>query len=115
VGPASATNPISITLEARPVLSYAMAHNEIPVISRLAIDHVPTDLPGARLLLEVADATGPIGAPHEILLDLPAGPPVLTDLQFLLDPAAMLQQAGSASSTPFARPGRRGSPTRHPP
>ncbi|GAA1256297.1 DUF3320 domain-containing protein [Pseudonocardia aurantiaca] len=82
----------TITLEARPVLSYAMAHNEIPVISRLAIEHVPTDVQAARLRLEVADASGSIGAPQEILLDLRAGQPtVLTDLKLLLEPAAMLQ------------------------
>ena len=87
-----AARPISITLEARPVLSYAMAHNEIPVISRLAIEHVPTDVQAARLRLEVADASGSIGAPQEILLDLRAGQPtVLTDLKLLLEPAAMLQ------------------------
>ena len=50
---------MTITLEARRVLSYAMAHNEIPVISRLAIENVPADLPGARLRLDVTDATGP--------------------------------------------------------
>lgn len=86
------TTPITISLEARPVLSYAMAHNEIPVISRLAIDDVPLDLPAARLRLDVTDATGPVAASQEILLDLQAGrPTVLTDLKLLLDPAAMLQ------------------------
>ncbi|GEL18365.1 DUF3320 domain-containing protein [Pseudonocardia asaccharolytica] len=84
--------PISIVLEARPVLSYAMAHNEIPVISRLAIENVPADAQGARLRLDVADAAGSIGAPREILLDLHAGQPaVLSDLKLVLDPAAMLQ------------------------
>jgi hypothetical protein len=83
---------ITISLEARRVLSYAMAHNGIPVISRLAIDDVPADLPAARLRLDVADATGPIADSQEILLDLRAGSPtVLTDLKLLLDPAAMLQ------------------------
>lgn len=81
-----------ITLEARPVLSYAMAHNEIPVVSRLAIENVPVDLRAARLRLDVSDATGPIADSREILLDLQAGrPTVLTDLKLLLDPAAMLQ------------------------
>jgi SpoU rRNA methylase family enzyme len=84
--------PITITLEARSVLSYAMAHNEIPVISRLAIENVPTDVQAARLRLEVADATGSIGEPQEILFDLQAGrPTVLTDIKLLLEPAAMLQ------------------------
>ncbi|MGH3584770.1 MAG: hypothetical protein ACRDQ0_00440, partial [Pseudonocardia sp.] len=69
-----------------------MAHNEIPVISRLAIDHVARDVPAARLRLEVADAGGPIGDAQEILLDLEAGrPTVLTDVRLRLDPAAMLR------------------------
>ena len=86
------TQAVSITLEARPVLSYAMAHNEIPVISRLAIDHVDRDVSAARLRLEVADASGPIGESQEILLDLEAErPTVLTDVRLRLDPAAMLR------------------------
>jgi hypothetical protein len=67
------TTPITISLEARRVLSYAMAHNEIPVISRLAIDDVPADLPATRLRLDVTDATGPVADSQEILLDLQAG------------------------------------------
>ena len=79
--------PITITLKGRLVLSYAMAHNEIPVISRLAIENVPADLPATRLCLDVADATGAIADSQEILLDLQAGrPTVLTDLKLLLDP-----------------------------
>ena len=85
------TSP-TISLDARPVLSYAMAHNEIPVISRLAIENVPRDLPAALLRLDVTDATGLIADSQEVLLDLQAGrPTVLTDLRLLLDPAAMLQ------------------------
>ena len=83
---------ISIAVEATPVLSYAMAHNGIPAVSRLTVDGVPADVPGARLRLEVADAAGPIGAPTELVLDLVAGAPaVLTDLTLRLDPAAMLR------------------------
>lgn len=85
---AHAVREISINLEARPVLSYPMAHNEIPVIARLAIDQVDRDVQGALLRLEVADASGAIGRPQEVLLDLqPDRPTVLTDVTLLLDPA----------------------------
>jgi Protein of unknown function (DUF4011)/AAA domain/REase_MTES_1575/Protein of unknown function (DUF3320) len=81
-----------ITIEATPVLSYAMAHNGIPAVSRLVIDGVDADARAARLLLSVSDATGPLATSQELLLDLAAGEPVvLTDLGLTLDPAAMLQ------------------------
>ncbi|HZB48614.1 MAG TPA: DNA helicase, partial [Mycobacteriales bacterium] len=86
------TQQISIEFEATPVLSYAMAHNEIPAISRLRIDGVAADVRAATLRLTVADAQGPIGDPQDVLLDLAAGEPtVLSDLTLVLDPAAMLQ------------------------
>jgi hypothetical protein len=85
-------SPISISIEAPSVLSYAMADNEVSVITRLVIDGVVADVQGARLWLEVADATGPIGEARELLLDLQAGcPVVLTGLRLGLDPAEMLQ------------------------
>lgn len=73
---ANAVRKISIAVEARPVLSYPMAHNEIPVISRLAIDQVDRDVQGALLRLEVADASGAIGRSQEVPLDLQADRPL---------------------------------------
>ncbi|MEQ3554640.1 DUF4011 domain-containing protein [Pseudonocardia nematodicida] len=82
---------ITIELEARPVLSYAMAHNRIPVVSRLVIDGVDRDA-DARVLLRVTDATGPLGAPTELAVPLVAGEPaVLDDVGLVLDPTAILQ------------------------
>ncbi|GAA1383706.1 DUF3320 domain-containing protein [Pseudonocardia kongjuensis] len=82
----------TIALDVRPVLSYAMAHNGIPVVSRLVVDGIDRAVPGARITLEVADATGPIGQPREIVLDLEAGvPAILADVRLTLDPEAMLQ------------------------
>ena len=66
---------IGIRLEAAGVLSHAMAHNGGPVVSRLTVDGVAADTPGARLRLAVADAAGPVGQPREILLDPTASPP----------------------------------------
>ena len=74
------------------MLSYAMAHNDIAVVSRLVVGGPTRDVQGARLELQVTDATGPIGEAQETVLDLRAGEPaVLTDLAWRLDPAAMLQ------------------------
>ena len=82
----------SISFDATPLVSYAMAHNDISVISRLVIDDVSQDVWGATLVLDVADARGPLCAPHRVTIDLSAGSPtVLTDLRLLLDPALMLQ------------------------
>ena len=83
---------LSISFDATPLVSYAMAHNDVSVISRLVIDEVAEDAQGATLLLDVADATGPLSVPHRVTVDLAVGAPtVVTDLRLLLDPAAMLQ------------------------
>ena len=80
-----------ITIEVVPVLSYAMAHNGVPVVSRLTVEDAGT-APGARLRLSVQDSEGPLGDPREIVLDLVDGQPaVLTDLTLVLDPATMQQ------------------------
>ncbi len=80
-----------IAIEVVPVLSYAMAHNGVPVVSRLTVDGTGTAA-GARLRLAVHDASGPLAEPREFVLDLVAGQPaVLTDLTLVLDPATMQQ------------------------
>lgn len=79
-----------IKIEVVPVLSYAMAHNGVPVVSRLTIDGAGPAA-GARLRLAVHDASGPLAEPREIVLDLADGPAVLTDLTLVLDPATMQQ------------------------
>lgn len=80
-----------IAIEVVPVLSYAMAHNGVPVVSRLTIDGAGPAA-GARLRLAVHDASGPLAEPREIVLDLADGQPaVLTDLTLVLDPATMQQ------------------------
>ncbi|HTK67703.1 MAG TPA: DUF4011 domain-containing protein [Pseudonocardia sp.] len=95
---------LSITLEARPVLSYAMAHNEIPVISRLEVGPPERDLRGAVLVLEVADASGSVGRSQSITFDAEAGQPtVFTDLTLRLDPAQMLQVEEQRPATVHAR------------
>ncbi len=94
----------SITLDVTPTLSYAMAHNEVSVVRRVVVDGVPSTVRGAQLRLQLRDATGPVGAPHEVLVDLEAGAPtVLTDVKLPLDPAAMLQIEEQRPGTITAR------------
>ena len=81
---------VSIEITSTPVLSYALAHNRIPVISRLALTSDAT-VRGATVRLGVRDAEGPIARAVELLVDLDEGrTTVLTDLGLVMDPAAML-------------------------
>src|ERR1700761_6696602 len=69
-----------------------MAHVGVPAVARVVVDGVDADVPGATLRRGAADATGPLGEPRELTVDLVAGAPaVLTDLSPGLDPARMLQ------------------------
>ncbi|MEO6086695.1 MAG: DUF4011 domain-containing protein, partial [Umezawaea sp.] len=85
-------SPMSVTVETASVVSYAMAHNEVSVISRLTIDGVVRDVVGAVVRYSIADANGPLSEVHSRTVDLPGGrpPTVVTDLRLVLDPAAML-------------------------
>ncbi|CCG04274.1 DUF4011 domain-containing protein [Blastococcus saxobsidens] len=81
---------VSIELTATPVLSYALAHNRLPVVSRLALTADRT-LRGATVRLSVRDAEGSIAQPVELLADVDAGrTTVLTGIGLVMDPAAML-------------------------
>src|SRR5918998_1505404 len=83
---------VAIQATATPVLSYALAHNRVPVVSRLAFTNHGGAVHGATVRLGVRDAEGPIGSPVELLVDLDAGQTtVLSDAGLVMDPAAMLQ------------------------
>jgi hypothetical protein len=83
---------VTIEVTSTPVLSYALAHNRVPVISRLALANSGEPVRGADVRLSVRDAEGPIAAGVELLVDLEAGrTTVLTDVGLVIDPAAMLQ------------------------
>ncbi|WP_040339800.1 DUF4011 domain-containing protein [Candidatus Blastococcus massiliensis] len=85
------TAAVSVEITSTPVLSYALAHNGIPVVPRLALTSDRT-LRGATVRLSVRDAEGPIARPVELLADVEAGrSTVLTDVGLVMDPAAMLQ------------------------
>ena len=81
---------VSIEITSTPVLSYALAHNRVPVVSRLALTS-GGPVRGATVRLGVRDAEGPIARAVELLVDLDEGrTTVLTDLGLVMDPAAML-------------------------
>src|SRR3712207_2764437 len=92
VGDVVATRPaVSIEITSTPVLSYALAHNRVPVVSRLAVTNLGGPLRAATIRLGVRDAEGPIARTVELLADLDEGrTTVLTDLGLVMDPAAML-------------------------
>src|SRR4051812_1477452 len=82
---------VSIEITSAPVLSYALAHNRVPVVSRLAITNPGSPVRAATVRLGVRDAEGPIARTVELLADLDEGrTTVLTDLGLVMDPAAML-------------------------
>src|SRR3569833_302130 len=82
---------VSIELTTSPVLSYALAHNRIPVVNRLALSSTAA-VGGATVRLSVRDPEGPIGSAVELTADLDEGrTTVLSDVALTLDPAAMLQ------------------------
>src|SRR6478609_9530705 len=86
---------VSLEITSTPVLSYALAHNRIPVVSRLALACADGPVRGATVRLSVRDAEGPIAQTVELLVDLDEGrTTVLTDLGLVMDPAAMLQVEG---------------------
>ena len=92
-GPAPSPSPaIGVDVTVTPVLSYALAHNGVPVVSRLTLTSSGTTVRGATLRLSVHDADGAIGTPVERSIDLDAGrTTVLNDVGLALDPAAMLR------------------------
>ncbi|MEJ5914503.1 DUF3320 domain-containing protein [Pseudokineococcus sp. 1T1Z-3] len=86
------TTTVGLQLQARPLLSYAMAHNGVRVVDTLEVEAGDVELRGATVRLELRDATGPVGAPHEMTVDVAAGQrAVYRDVTMRLDPAAMLQ------------------------
>src|SRR3954454_19514166 len=83
---------VAVELTSTPVLGYALAHNRVPVIHRLALTATGGSVRGATARLSVRDPEGPLGGAVELLVDLDEDrSTVLTDVALALDPAAMLQ------------------------
>ena len=82
---------LTISVEAKQVLSYAMAHNGVRLLDRIVLQ---LELPEARtvhLFVSVEDSEGTVTRPFEQLVDLVPGVPTeLLGLDLVLDPKAML-------------------------
>lgn len=85
------TAATTITLRGVHVVSYAMAHNRIPVVDDVAVT-ADRDAEGAVLELAVVDAEGLLSSACTQVVDLAAGErTVVADVRLVLDPAQMLQ------------------------
>src|SRR3712207_4321889 len=94
---------VSIEITSPPVLSYALAHNRVPVVPRLALTNFGGPVRAATVRLSVRDAEGPIARPVELLADLDEGrTTVLTDLGLVMDPAAMLDRKSTRLNSSHA-------------
>jgi hypothetical protein len=83
---------VDLMVSAKPYLSYAMAHNSIPVVDRLEIHNGAAPHTACAVSIELRDADGRVGSPHRQMVDLADGDvTLLKDLDLRLDPAAMLQ------------------------
>lgn len=79
-----------ISIATIPILSYAHAHNSIPVVTSITIAHNDEELRGASLEVEVLCQLGPLGDPRIVMVDLDgSAPTVLRNVDLLLDPARM--------------------------
>ncbi|WP_073420426.1 DUF4011 domain-containing protein [Geodermatophilus nigrescens] len=82
---------VAIAATSTPVLSYALAVNRVPVVSRLAVTTRGAAVEGAVVRLGVRDAEGPIGSVVEVPVDLDGdATTVLSDVGLVMDAAAML-------------------------
>src|SRR4051794_8345430 len=89
---AAARSRVTVDVVSVPVLSYALAHNGIAVVSQLVLTGSGAPIRSASVRVGVRDAQGPIGEPVELFADIdPGSTTVLTDVGLRLDPAAMLQ------------------------
>ena len=83
---------VELRVAAKTLLSYAMAHNSIPIVDRVEIFNGGSARSGCTVSIEVRDGDGRIGSPHRQLVDLAdSAVTVLKDLDLRLDPASMLQ------------------------
>jgi hypothetical protein len=104
VPPPAPTSSARLSLDAVSELSYAMAHARIVPVQEVRVSYGGPELRGASLEIEAATASGSLGAPKVVILDLAPGLKTLAGLDLLsLDPAPMLQvdteQPGSITLT----------------
>lgn len=82
---------VDIELDCSDVLSYAMAHNRLTVISQLGLQNRGPAARGARLTVEIGTDAGPVAATSERFVDLAEGSEtIVPQLDIVADPAVML-------------------------
>ena len=89
------TGDVSLTVDVLPTLSYAMAHNRIPVVNGIAITNAGSTIRAAVLRLELNDATGPLGRPQELFIALSLNLDQVRHLRDFVDVAEDLADAGT--------------------
>jgi hypothetical protein len=81
----------SIAIKSVPFLSYAMAHCSVPVVDEIVIENFVGELRGASVEVDVVSATGSLGGPKVLMVDLgDRQTTTLRSIDLLLDPASML-------------------------
>ena len=82
---------VSVDVEAKTTLSYAMAHNGLRLVDRVAVRSHLAQPCTARVSVRVEDSEGLVTRPFETLVDLaPGATTQLDDLDVVLDAKAML-------------------------
>jgi hypothetical protein len=83
---------VEIAFQCLPRLSYAMAHNRVPVLGEVRLSTSLEEVVGAVMAITVADDEGPVSHPFTQAVDLAASAPTrVLDPAVRLNPAAMLQ------------------------
>ena len=83
--------PVGVSISSASVISYAMAHNHLSVISDVTLMTSDVTVRGAKLSVGIHTAEGALGEPREYFVDLAAGAETLVPrLDMTVDPSAML-------------------------
>lgn len=83
---------VDVSFEVLDHLSYAMAHNGIPVVSDIRLQNRGPSMDGAVVRVEIRDSSGLVSLPWSTRADLTAGQSVVLDeVPVRLDPDAMFQ------------------------
>lgn len=82
---------VDVQITCTPIVSYAMAHNRLTVISEISLISESATVRGATLSVGIETASGPLGEPREYFVDIAAGSTTpINRLDITVDPGAML-------------------------
>ncbi|WP_075201067.1 DUF3320 domain-containing protein [Leucobacter celer] len=90
--PAAASEPnAGFEVTAVDVLSYALAHSRVAIVSEITVTYSGPEIRGASVEIEALSPVGALSDPKVLLIDLDGeGATVLKDVTFALDPARTL-------------------------